>query len=99
MKPYIDISTNDGGLKMELLPLYGEKDVSLKKYNIDELIDTIKNVANKIQFAIQNSLQQVDEVQLEFGVSFTVSSDKIIAVIVNGSAEASMKITLNWKKE
>lgn len=98
-KKYIDIVSNDSTIKMEVLQTNGEKDVSLKKYKIDDLISAVQDVADKVQSMIKESIDQVNEIQLEFGIGFTVSSGKMLAVLVNGNTEANMKISLCWKKD
>lgn len=39
-----------------------------------------------------------DEASVEFGLSVTVKSGKLAAVLVEGSAEASLKITMSWHR-
>lgn len=99
IKQYIDISSNENTIKMEVLQTSGERDVSLKKYDINDVVEAVRDIADKVQGVLKDSLSQVDEIQLELGVGFTVSSGKMLAVLVNGNTEANMKIALCWKKD
>ncbi len=99
IKNYIDIVTNDSIVKVEVIQAGEERDVSLKRFSMDDVMQAVQEVVGKIQEAIKDGLNQVNEIQIEMGVSFTVSSGKMLAVLVNGNTEANMKLTLSWKRE
>jgi hypothetical protein len=39
-----------------------------------------------------------DEASVEFGLSVTAKSGKLAAVLVEGGAEATLKVTMSWKR-
>ena len=82
-------------LLAEVAQLGGEEDVSLAKLNIDGAMDAVKGIASKIHGVLETVSPQ--EASVEFGVKLAAKSGKLTGLLVEGSGDASFKITLKWK--
>ncbi|TDF39302.1 hypothetical protein EYS14_07195 [Alteromonadaceae bacterium M269] len=79
----------------EVTHLGGEEDVAISDLNIDSTIDAIKGIASKIHGVLETVSPQ--EVAVEFGVKLAAKSGKVTGLLVEGSGDASFKISLKWK--
>jgi hypothetical protein len=62
-----------------------------------DLVSTcIKNVASEVQAAISTVMPTSTEI--EFGLKISAESGQVLALLVDGSGEASLKIKLRWEK-
>jgi hypothetical protein len=81
---------------VETVPLGGEEDVAFEILQLQSVMETIEDVAN--QFAATLERIRPDKASVELGVDFGVESGKLTALIVKGSANASLTITLEWER-
>ena len=74
----------------------GAETVGLEdKFNLDGVRQTIEAMAAQLEKAWTKV--QPSEATVEFGLDLTVKSGKLVGMIVEGGAAASMKITMTWK--
>jgi hypothetical protein len=62
--------------------------------------DGIRHALEEIGAQVVRAWQQVcpDEASVEFGLSVSAKSGKLTAVLVEGGADASLKITMKWTR-
>ena len=66
------------------------------RLDLQGVSDTIKVVAHQLKRAWDDA--KPDEATIEFGVDVTMKSGKLTGVLVDGEAQAALKVTLTWKK-
>jgi hypothetical protein len=71
-----------------------DRDIGFKKPSFKEVTDTIEAVST----AITGTLEKVkpDRASVEFGIEIAYQSGKLVALLVEGSATATLTITLEW---
>jgi hypothetical protein len=76
-----------------------ERDVSDKKQESQfaEVIPSIISLCK--DFTIAMNEVSPDKAKLEFGISFRVETNGLVALIGKGSADTNVRITLEWSKE
>lgn len=88
----------DTEVLMELRSSGGPTTVdSGQKLSFEPAKKAIESVVTELGDAIQQARPQ--EASVEIGFSFTAKSGKLTALVVEGGAEASLKITLTWKSD
>lgn len=96
-KQRIELINNAGGsFQMELAEHFGEEDVSGSSYDIDEVRKQVKDVAASL--SPDFSSIGADEMTVNFGVSFRIETGKLTSLIVSSSGEATIGVSLRWKK-
>lgn len=94
-KQMVEVKLDDGTIfYVQAQMLRGEGNVSLKAASFEKVTQAIENVAQRLN-AIWKKVEP-SKASVEFGVEFAWEASDIVAVFVNGSATASMKITLEW---
>ena len=83
-------------LLAEVTQLGGEEDVSLAKLNIDGAMNAVKGIASKVHGVLETVSPQ--EASVEFGIKLAAKSGTLTGLLVEGSGDASFKITLKWKE-
>ena len=68
-----------------------------EKVQLDDAIDTVGELGHLIFTRLQAIKPKKTSVELTLG--FTVEAGKLTALIVNGKAEASLTITMEWGDE
>jgi len=66
----------------------------LHQLDMDELGRTVQGLSASIHQAVASVLP--DEVQVEFGLELTLKSGKLISVLAEAGATASVKVILGW---
>jgi hypothetical protein len=72
----------------------GEEDIASLTASFQKVTQAIENIAQSLTKAWEKAKPR--RACVEFGVEFAYESGEILAMFVNGSASASMKITLEW---
>jgi hypothetical protein len=67
----------------------------LQRLDVEELSQTVRGVSASLRQAVSNLVP--DEVQVEFGLELALKSGKIISMLAEAGATASVKVTLAWK--
>ncbi|MGK7880923.1 MAG: CU044_2847 family protein [Crocosphaera sp.] len=87
--------TNGTEIKVEAINLGGETRVG-----VDDILDfdDVTNAIEAIATSITTTLDKVKpkKASVEFGVKVGVESGKLTTLLVKGSGEANLKITLEW---
>ncbi|MEU7953432.1 CU044_2847 family protein [Micromonospora chalcea] len=66
----------------------------LPSARLDDLVDTVQAVAASVREAL--SAARPDGWSVEFGIELAVKSGKVISVLTETGAKASLRVTLNW---
>jgi predicted ATP-dependent Lon-type protease len=92
----LDVDVGEGTtLQVVAVHSGGPEDVAtLGPLNLDGVIDTIKDLAGSIKSAIDTIAPE--KASVEFGVQVAVKAGKLTALLVEGSGQASLKVTLGW---
>lgn len=72
----------------------GEEDIVSLTTSFKEVTQAIEDIAQSLTTAWEKA--KPSRASVEFGVDFAYESGKVLAMFVDGSATASMKITLEW---
>jgi hypothetical protein len=75
----------------------GESEVGLQKASFEEAMKAIEGVGRRLHQAWRTI--QPGMARVELGIDFTLQAGKVMAVLVDSSATASLKITLEWRGE
>lgn len=106
MKDNINFKTKYGKVIVEVNGIgskKGRKDVSLLKKAGDfiekSLRETLSNTLKGVIDSTHGFMEEMDErrpneMEIKYGVKFTLEGD---AVIVSGSSDANIEITMKWK--
>ena len=78
----------------EIAQMGGEQDVSLSALRIEGVMDTVKGIARQLHGVFEAVKPQ--EASVEFGIALAAKSGKLTGLLVEGSGDASFKITLKW---
>ena len=74
----------------------GEQQISsAKPANLDDVTATIRYVAGSIGAALAEAAP--DKFSVELGFEIKAETSGLVAILVNGSATASIKATLEWE--
>lgn len=83
----IYIQTLNAGIK------FGK--ASGEKLSFESVFESIKSLSSQLKDLLNNIGPK--EAEIEFSIGIKYESSKIMAVLVNGSVDASLKVTLTWK--
>jgi len=72
----------------------GEEDVASITASFQKVTKAIEDIAQSLTAAWEKAKPR--RAGVEFGVEFAYESGEVLAMFVNGSTSASMKITLKW---
>jgi hypothetical protein len=67
----------------------------LQHLDVEELGRTVRGLSASLYQAVDSLLP--DEVEVEFGLELALKSGKLISMLAEAGATASVKVTLGWK--
>jgi hypothetical protein len=82
---------------VKVQPVPGESRVSLHADNFEHVITAVEGIGKRLS-KVWETLKP-GKASVELGIDFTCEQGKLLALLVDGSAQASMKITLEWSGE
>lgn len=82
---------------IETASLGGEEEVSFNVPKLSEVQKQIESVSKMVLETIKKVSPQ--KAKVEFGVQIGVESGSLTTVLVKGTGNANLKITLEWEKE
>ena len=92
---FVEVQLDDGtAFYIKVLASSGESEVSLHKGSFEEAMKAIEGIGKRLN-QVWRTIQP-GKASVELGIDFTWQAGKIMAVVVDGSATASLKITLEW---
>jgi uncharacterized protein YoxC len=74
----------------------GEAPVSIKSVPFEKVAKAVEGVTQSLTEVWEKT--KPSKATVEFGVDFAWDTGELLAMFVDGSASASMKITLEWEK-
>ncbi|MGK7956352.1 MAG: CU044_2847 family protein [Crocosphaera sp.] len=87
--------SNGTEIKVEAINFGGETRVGVDDVlNFEEVTDAIEAIATSITTTLNKVKPK--KASVEFGVKVGVESGKLTTLLVKGSGEANLKITLEW---
>jgi hypothetical protein len=91
----LDLSVDGTTISVVALDYGGAEDVSaLGHLDFSEVTDAIRAVAYSVKAAIDAIAPE--RASVEFGVQVAVKSGRLTGLLVEGSGQASLKVTLGW---
>jgi len=91
----IEITLDDGTtFYIQAKTLGGESNVGIKNASFEKVTQAIEGVARKLNDIWKRV--EPSKASVEFGVEFVIGSGEVMALFVENSTTASMKITLEW---
>ncbi|MDJ0570676.1 MAG: CU044_2847 family protein [Pleurocapsa sp. MO_192.B19] len=94
----IPVELSDGTVvKVEATPI-GEQRVAVQTRQFKEAMTTIKSIAQEVAGTVQDIKQHVapSKMSVELGIKIGIESGNLTALIVKGTGEANLKITMEW---
>jgi hypothetical protein len=67
----------------------------LQRLDVEDLSRTVRGVSASLRQAVDDLVP--DEVRVEFGLELALKSGKLISMLAEAGAMASIKVTLAWK--
>lgn len=94
-KQMVEVKLDDGTIfYVQAQMLRGEDNVSLRGASFEKVAQAIESVAQRLN-TIWKKVEP-SRASIELGIEFAWQSGDIVAIFVDGSTTASMKITLEW---
>lgn len=94
----VEVQLEDGTtIYVKVLASSGESEVSLHSTSFEEAMKAIEGIGKRLNQVWETI--RPGRASVELGIDFTWQAGKVLAVIVDGSTTASMKITLEWNRE
>lgn len=91
----VSVKLEDGTvIHVEARRLQGEEQVASKIFDFDEVMHLIRGVASSLHETI--TALKPHKASIEFGVEAALEGGKLIALLVQGSGKANLKLTLEW---
>jgi len=82
--------------RSDLIPVSRASDlVSSASASFEEVLDTIRRLADATAAHLSNVAGAPDEVEIELGIKLSGGAN---IIITNGSAEANLKLKIGWKR-
>ncbi|GDY29877.1 CU044_2847 family protein [Gandjariella thermophila] len=66
-----------------------------KVYHLDGLVETVRGVAESIRDGLRHF--QPDDVTVQFGIEVSGKTGKVVSVLAQAGAKATLTVTLKWK--
>ncbi len=93
----VEVSLDDGTtFYIQAKTPVDEMNVGIKAASFEKVTQAIEGVARKLSDIWKKV--EPSRASVEFGVEFTLESGDIMALLVENSTTASMKITLEWSQ-
>jgi hypothetical protein len=95
-KPVVPIEVEGGtSVALRVTPLGDAGDVNaLDKLKLDDVAATIKAIADTLGAAVKEATP--DKASVEFGLELALKSGKLVSLITDAGATATLKVSLEW---
>lgn len=80
----------------EVTPIPGERDVAFESMKFDSVVDSLTAIANQLDGAIRSVAP--DKATVEFSLQLSAQSGKLTALLVQGEANATVRVALEWNR-
>lgn len=84
-------------IKMQVSDLGGEKDASFSSLDFSGFKDSAIRVAREMKSVLDDI--SPDRGSIEFGLAASLESGALTGFLAKGSAEANVKVTLEWESK
>jgi len=84
-------------IHVEVTPLGGEEEVSFKTLPMDEIFEAVEGIAQGIADCLRKANPR--KASVELGLEVGLEAGKLTALLVQGTATANLKLTLEWGGE
>lgn len=72
------------------------EEVGLKTYLMGKFTSSLTSITEEIAAAFQNSKSKPDRMTIELGVKLGMKSGKLTTILVQGNADANLRVKLEW---
>jgi len=93
-KPIKVTLDNGTAIYVQARVVKGEEDIASLSASFDKVTQAIEGIAQSLTAAWEKA--KPSRACVEFGVEFAYEAGQVLAMFVDGSTTASMKITLEW---
>ncbi|QXV59141.1 CU044_2847 family protein [Amycolatopsis sp. TNS106] len=98
---YLQVEAEDGPILVEaaMVGVQEDEEVASRLLAFDEFSAALGSVTRSVTDAVMSGLGKAKpaKVAVEFGCELGVESGKLTAILVKGTAKATVKVTLEWK--
>jgi len=91
----IELSTGET-IYAEVASTPGERDVAAMTLNFDSVVQSITAIARQLNDGIASVAP--DKATIEFSLQLSTQSGRLAALLVQGEANATIKVGLEWKR-
>ena len=71
-----------------------QKVTANKVFDLDQVSGTLEGIAQAVRSGLEKA--KPDKTTVELGIQLAVKSGKLTSLLVEGHADASLKVTLEW---
>lgn len=95
---YVTILVGNRKFYVEAVILDEEEEVTSRKFELENLTQSIGGVAETVSDAVLSGLRRVQpgKVIVEFGCEVGIDTGNLTAILVKGTAKANVKVTVEW---
>lgn len=92
----VDLGDNAFMLVEARVPESGEAEVA----SLEQTLDAVTDAVQKVGAGLVQAMKAVGPTKfnIELGFALTVKEGKLVALLVNGTATANIKVTLEWTR-
>ncbi len=94
IKPVKVTLDNGTAIYVQAQVVKGEEDIASLSASFEKVTQAIEGIAQSLTTAWEKA--KPSRASVEFGVEFAYEAGQVLAMFVDGSTTASMKITLEW---
>ena len=96
----IPLTLSDGSVIQAEVTRIGEQPISSETRNFQEATEIIKSVANDISNTLKEIKDDIkpDKFTVSLGLQLGVESGKLTSLIIKGTGNANLQITMEWGK-
>lgn len=79
---------------LEVVAVGGEEEIAARQWAFDEIADTVRAIGKHLAKAVE--AVQPRKATIEFSLKAVLESGVLLAALVNGEGEATLRVTLEW---
>lgn len=95
---YVPARVGDGEFYVEAVALDEDEQVAGRAFGFEEFATSLQAVSSAVTESVLAGLSRLkpDKVGLEFGCEVGMKTGKLTAILVEGTAKANLKVTVEW---
>jgi hypothetical protein len=95
---YVPTQASNGEFYVEAVALDEDEQVAGGPFRFEEFTASLRAVAESVTESVVSGLSALkpEKVSLEFGCEVGMKTGKLTAILVEGTAKANLKVTVEW---